>query len=268
MCQIIVNTPKYIFEETELKNSGKNNPDGFGIAYTDGKKLKVYKTMKLNTFINKYKEVRTQFPKSYILLHTRLATHGKKCVDNSHPFKVTKDICMAHNGVFSGFGSTDLSDTLDFINTILKPIDRANPNELNELLFNPSKNWFHTILSKAIGRSNKIAFLNSKNQIAIINATEGHFDKIGNWFSNYSHTYCASSHYNYYREDDDRFFDYDTYNRTFSRCKCGNKLVGYEKYLGECDNCFQSHSKQEKKLLLENTEFPKGNEVNPELFMD
>lgn len=268
MCQIIVNVPKYIFTEDELRNSGRNNPDGYGLAYTDGKKLKVYKTMKLNTFANKYREIRKEFPKSHILIHTRLATHGKKCVDNSHPFKVTKDICMAHNGIFSGFGSDNLSDTLDFINTILKPIDKANPDELNTLLFHPSRNWFHTILSKAIGRNNKIAFLNSLNQIAIINADEGHFDKNGNWFSNYSHTYCTHSYYkyNYYNDEVVR-----PYERQFTHCKCGSKLYGYEKYLGECDECFQKHSKQEKKLLLDNTDFhgiESVNEINPELFTD
>lgn len=255
-----MNTPKYIFTESELKNSGKNNPDGFGLAYTDGKKLRIYKTMKLNTFVNKYKEIRAKYPKSYILLHTRFATHGKTNIDNTHPFKVNKDICMAHNGVFSGFGSSDNSDTLDFIKTILKPIDKANPNELNELLFHPSKNWFHTILSKAIGTSNKIAFLNSSNQIAIINATEGHFDKFGNWFSNYSHTYCNVSHYSRYNDYYDDWYGYNDSGKVMTYCKCGQKLYGYEKYLGECDECFQKHSKTEQKLLINNTELP------PQLF--
>jgi hypothetical protein len=39
-------------------------------------------------------------------------------------------------------------------------------------------------------------------------------------------------------------------------------LVGYERYLGECDECFQKHSKREQKLLVDNTEFPGIESVN------
>lgn len=61
--------------------------------------------------------------KREIVAHFRFATHGAKSIANCHPWPVDKGSMLYHNGVISGFGSEELSDSGEFASVLgtLKP---------------------------------------------------------------------------------------------------------------------------------------------------
>ena len=137
-----------------LKASFENNPDGAGFSYSTGKKFITHKGLATyEDFNKKYKEVVKKLgddgiKKCIMAFHFRIGTHGSKDDKrHTHPFPVSskkeelealdyscRRIAM-HNGIFSEFGqsksciksedgSAPMSDTMDFIASIVAPIQR------------------------------------------------------------------------------------------------------------------------------------------------
>ena len=88
-----------------LLDMESRNTDGFGFAYTENKKLIVYKTK--NSLSDSLKKkgknnIFDFFPekrKGWAIFHLRAATHGNISVRNAHPF-VSTNYAWVHNGVF------------------------------------------------------------------------------------------------------------------------------------------------------------------------
>lgn len=113
MCVIAV-LPKHIaLSQKILKNCYENNPDGFGImALVDGK-MQIAKSMgNFDVFLTEYRN----FPQNVErALHFRWATHGALDEKNCHPFPVTPDLWLMHNGVINTCEVDDtFSDTWNF----------------------------------------------------------------------------------------------------------------------------------------------------------
>lgn len=98
-----------------------------------------------------------------LLVHFRLATHGKVQEGNCHPFPLTNDYqdmkllncecgcAIAHNGVFSGMPSSqEHSDTMKFVGGVL-----ASP----EIINNISSKSVKELIRGYCGFSSKLAFL-------------------------------------------------------------------------------------------------------------
>lgn len=172
MCIAILNTIEPIKNEY-IKNSWDNNEQGGGLLWTQDGALHSFKTYQYKTFLKKYKEIRKQ-TSGKIVLHFRIATSGFKSMDNLHPFLVNENLGFVHNGVLSGLGNKDFSDTYQF-NEMLKslPIDFLN---------NPTILAF---IEKYI-TSSKLIFLDSLDNATIVNEKLGHW--IGSdWYSNDSY---------------------------------------------------------------------------------
>jgi hypothetical protein len=182
MCILIHHPADASFSNELLYDFYKHNPDGFGIMYGDGNKIHVTKTMgTVEETIKLYRDIAEGHE---CVIHYRMRTHGDTDLDNCHPYRITDDLWMAHNGILSSGNPFDAkkSDTWHFIEYVIKPIAESNI----DLIFDET--WLDMIGS-LIGSSNKFAFCHSDGRIGIVNQDAGiHFG--GSWLSN---TYAWSA---------------------------------------------------------------------------
>ena len=184
MCIAILNTKKAgRLPSEQIKNSWDNNDMGSGLLWNENGKLSVFKTYKYDEYINKYNELRDNKKIGNIILHFRIATSGVFGEHNLHPFLLDKDLGFVHNGVISGLGNKDFSDTYEF-NDMLK---RFKHDFLNCEM---TKHF----ISEYIGYS-KLIFLDSNDRYTIINEDLGKWTD-NNWYSNDS--YKSYNNYVYY----------------------------------------------------------------------
>jgi len=208
MCIAILNK-KTKLSENSIYNSWQNNEMGGGLLYNQNGKLKVFKTYKYNDFLNEYNNLRNQKNVGAIVLHFRIATSGIDGIENIHPFKVNDNLGFVHNGVISGLGNVKHSDTFQF-NEILQGFKHDFIKCKTSKMF----------INEYIGTYNKLIFLDNLGYYTIINESAGHWDKLGNWYSNDSYkkvnTYVYAGNKKVYKTNyikDDHYLDeWDNFN--------------------------------------------------------
>lgn len=241
MC-IAIMKPKGIEISKEiLKTCSEANKDGCGYAYVKDKTIYIKKFMKFDDFYKSYKEDKDY---SNMLIHFRIATHGKVEVNNCHPFKLNDRMALIHNGVISGYGDREnKTDTKDFIDKVIGNISW-------KLWKNPS---YRELVGKAIGYS-KLVILDINDNTYIINENNGSWDE-GVWYSNNSYkpktyqcTIGSNDFYGWYKEkyNDAKpkklsSLDYtdEEDDMTIYKCnKCGKEFTEYS-LIGNpiCDTC-------------------------------
>lgn len=175
MCIAILNTKKAgRLPKSHIKHSWDNNDMGAGLLWSEKNKLKVFKTYEYDEYIDKYNELRDNQEIGNIVLHFRIATSGYKGEHNLHPFLVNENLGFVHNGVISGLGNKNFSDTYEF-NDMLKKFSH------NFLSCEMTKYF----IAEYIGYS-KLIFLNVDDKYTIINEEKGKWSD-GNWYSNDSY---------------------------------------------------------------------------------
>lgn len=114
-------------EKSILKNCWANNPDGAGIMWADRGVVRGRKGFMKQKQVMAELEPATAWVDYDLVIHFRWATHGLRDQTATHPFPLstdTKELTrttwqsrsgIAHNGVISGYGTKDLSDTQEFI---------------------------------------------------------------------------------------------------------------------------------------------------------
>jgi predicted glutamine amidotransferase len=179
MCIAIVNQPNSFLTKKQLKNAWDNNNHGAGIAYVDnGKVMTYHEGYNFDDFFEEYEFIR-ELTDTPILIHFRIATHGKG-KDMLHPHSVTEGrVSLIHNGVISGLGDHKVSDTREFAQILAK----FYPDNVDFIDHAGIRAMALTIL----GKSNKVAFLDWRGEVRILNDQLGHYDADGNWFSNDSY---------------------------------------------------------------------------------
>lgn len=183
MCILIHHPANVSFSDELLNDFYAHNSDGFGAMYSEGGKLVVVKTLGKPQEINAlYKDA---LKGRECIIHYRMKTHGDIDMENCHPYKVTDEIWMAHNGILSMGNPVDKSksDTWHFIKYILRPALEANP----ALIFDVD---YQLYLEDMIGGSNKFAFMHSSGKSVVLNYDAG-VEHEGAWLSN---TYAWSAH--------------------------------------------------------------------------
>jgi predicted glutamine amidotransferase len=183
MCIAIVNRTGTLPLET-FTASYKNNPDGIGIAFTDGDEVRTIRTMdKPEALHARYVEIRKANPHP-ILIHARIGTHGSKDLGNVHPFKVNNGTALIHNGIVDAPNyRPDRSDTwhlVDLLRMMHRPADLFDKTT-------PAHQWL-----KELAGYSKIALLNAQGETVIIGEEKGTWLD-GTWYSN--GTYKASCAY-------------------------------------------------------------------------
>lgn len=209
MCILIHHNTNTSFNEDHLLDFYTKNSDGFGAIVNRGDKVDIIK------HVGTFEDIKYLYDNEVhgyeSVIHFRMRTHGDIDLDNCHPYQVTEDIWMAHNGVLSTGNSKDVkkSDTWHYINDFLRPMLESNP----ELLQNPA---FQSLVADHIGPSNKFGFMDGKGRVTILNRKSGveHFNA---WLSN---TYAWSpARWGYYARhgyqgglwDDDFRYDYGSW---------------------------------------------------------
>lgn len=113
-------------------------------------------------------------------IHFRLATHGDKNEANCHPFSVTDEIAMIHNGILSidTSDAKEMSDTWHYVEYVLKPL----AEESRDFYSHGSIKF----LGEAAISGSKFVFLRADGDWDIWNQDDGHWQ--GDiWYSNRSY---------------------------------------------------------------------------------
>ena len=176
MCIAIYKPEGKLLSLATLKECYTSNPDGAGFMYAENKKLHIEKGFfSFQSFYDAFKKHESK----QAVIHFRIKTHGKIDTANCHPFAVNNSIGFVHNGVISGLGDSDFSDTVRFNETILRPLVNKWGNLA--LFQDPIVN----LLESRIGYS-KLVFLDRHGNHKIMNEGKGVWDD-GVWFSNTSY---------------------------------------------------------------------------------
>lgn len=180
MCIAILNNTETLSKDT-LNNSWNNNPEGAGLLWAVNGKVQTFKTYNRKELIKCYYSLRKEIA-TPIVLHFRIATSGHEKYTNLHPFKVNEQLAFVHNGILTGLGNKQHSDTYQF-NEKLQTLP-ANFIECATM---------RELIGKYIGTS-KLIFLTGDNTPHIVNEHLGTWDG-SNWFSNDSHKYDLDFYY-------------------------------------------------------------------------
>lgn len=142
MCIIVVKPENTQMPSMEtLRTCYQNNPDGAGYMIANGKAVKLRKGFMTWGDFEQAIEAEGDVSDMTVVMHFRIATHGKVQPSCCHPFPVVSDmeklestegidtLCAAHNGVIQGMETSDrVSDTMAYISSVLAPLRRAVPS--------------------------------------------------------------------------------------------------------------------------------------------
>jgi glutamine amidotransferase len=176
MCIAIYKPKDKVLSLATLKECYTSNPDGAGFMYAENKKLHIEKGFfSFQSFYDAFKKHETK----QAVIHFRIKTHGKIDTTNCHPFAVNNAIGFVHNGIISGFGDANHSDTIGFNQNILQPLVSKWGNLA--LFQDP----IIDLIEGRIGYS-KLVFLDRHGNHKIMNEHKGEWDD-GVWYSNNSY---------------------------------------------------------------------------------
>ena len=178
MC-IAITKPADTQPDWEAYRHGFNrNPDGWGFAVPDNGRVLIRKDL------SKFEDFRAEFEcftDRPALIHFRIKTSGEINKRNCHPFRLTDNLAMIHNGMLDIECSlrSDKSDTWHFVKQVLRPMAAADPRF--------AWNIGCTFLGEQFVGYNKVAFLDAAGEFAVWNKSAGVTEKDGHWYSNTSY---------------------------------------------------------------------------------
>lgn len=119
MCIIIIQPEGHVFSDEAIVDFYDRNPQGFGFMWTDKNGLHGVKELPSDEMeaIEAYHKHAAGVEG---IIHFRFATSGPTNLAMAHPFKISKDLLVMHNGVLPG-GDDHESDTAQFVREVLKP---------------------------------------------------------------------------------------------------------------------------------------------------
>lgn len=172
MCLAIYKPAGKEIPEHFLREGFRSNPHGAGFAFSENNTITIRKGyFSIGRFLENYIAV-CHLP---MLVHFRLATHGRQDRNNCHPFLIKSSrSAVVHNGIINIQSTQDLSDTGHFVKLVLEPIAKAG------MLNHPATKY---LVEQAVGSFNKIAVLNADGSHLIFNEDQGHWLD-GVWYSN------------------------------------------------------------------------------------
>lgn len=200
MCIIVIKKAGIKIPDT-LKTCWDNNPEGAGFMYADGKKVNIQKGfMKYKQFNKAIKRLEIDITAVPMVFHFRITTHGGTSQGNTHPFPISKDIKdlkklqnrvdvgVCHNGIISGYGKKTISDTMDYIQRQLAPMQKLQKNFYNNPLI-------IDIIDKAI--CSKMVFLDYKGNVKTIGnfITDGGVQYSNDSYSRARYTWIYNDEY-------------------------------------------------------------------------
>ena len=122
MCVAIFKPLGQRITRKDLNDAWDTNPDGGGFAYRESVNSDITIAKGYMSKKRWIKDILDLGADVEMLIHARIATHGKKDADNTHPFEIASGGCWIHNGIISGYPRDhQQSDTwlftLEFLDT-------------------------------------------------------------------------------------------------------------------------------------------------------
>lgn len=188
MCLLVVDknpSPESLpLTRREFDDASYRNPHGIGIGYYHHGKPVVHKYLgNARKLTSAYDQImgniraRRPDPKSGMILHFRLATHGHRDEYNCHPFISPHGAIIAHNGVFSGLRlHGGESDTRAWVRTIANPLLEADA-------LDGATGWLDDAIQAC---RSKVAILRPGCKPLILGQSLGHCRR-SVWMSNYGY---------------------------------------------------------------------------------
>jgi hypothetical protein len=177
MC-LIIHKPRHAQVPVDLlRSAAEHNPDGFGLM-AFGASSWVNVTRRRTTCFNALHRAYRSVGDQECVIHLRLRTRGGITAANTHPFRVTPDVYMVHNGTLDiECRVQGRSDSWHAAHDYLRPILRHNP----DLLHSPD---FQALLKTWIGPDNRLVFMDARRQRTVIVNREHGVEFQGLWLSN------------------------------------------------------------------------------------
>jgi hypothetical protein len=178
MCLAIYKPQNKKVIKHEMETAWESNDDGAGFAYPYKGKVLIEKGFM--TFDSFWNAIQPHMDKP-MAIHFRWSTHGLVDSTNCHPFAITDELAMIHNGVISGIDITDKdkSDTRTFVDDYIKPIHKGDKKFIYS-------DYGKRTLQACIGSGSKLVFIDKKANYVIVNEEAGEWQE-GIWYSNNSH---------------------------------------------------------------------------------
>ena len=176
MC-LIIHKPKDVRVHLDLLHSASQyNPHGYGLmALTGPQKINIHRHHCTN--FEELRRAYLQVANYECVIHLRLRTKGNISKTNTHPFRVTKSIYVAHNGTLNiHCRMPGRSDSWHIVNDYLTPLLRQKPKILHD-------EKFQQHLAAKIGPYNRLVFMDAQQKKTIINQQLG-VEYQGLWLSN------------------------------------------------------------------------------------
>lgn len=188
MCLAIYKPAGVKIPEDHLRNGWQANQNGAGFAYARDGRLHVRKGfMKLADLLAAWRKAEDYSA----ILHFRLATSGSRGPEMTHPFSVSDDLAMIHNGILSIQPTGNNSDTAEYVDKILAPMAKRD-----KYFFSRPDVQF---IGEAAIRGSKFVFLHKSGKCVIWNEDDGHW-RDGAWYSGHSYQgYQSVMGYRWYK---------------------------------------------------------------------
>lgn len=184
MCIAIYQSAGCRLPKEQMVQSWKSNPDGGGFAYfNENGDIIIEKDMELDGMMRKYERAIDRYAQtSPFAVHFRIATHGGVNIDNCHPFRVSEDTTLIHNGIIPVMfesKSDPRSDTRVFVEDYLP---RLPANWMDD-------DYLMDMVETFIGGSKLVILSRAGNLDAYIaNESHGHWSSDEKfWYSNHSY---------------------------------------------------------------------------------
>lgn len=182
MCLIIVQPKGHHFSDEELADFWAHSPDGFGYMYRDKSGVHGAKCVgSMGQIIEVYRKHAAGLA---CVLHFRMATHGEVSIAMAHPFAVSSELLVVHNGIIPGYGRGSESDTAAFVREELIPLVGTEADDLQD-------ERMQEYIAELAGMSNSLVFMDYKGRITKIGRRG--LEHGGCWYSN---TYAWTAPFN------------------------------------------------------------------------
>jgi glutamine amidotransferase len=172
MCVAIYIPAGATVAENILRGVFRRNDDGVGVAWSDGSKLDIWRTMNdINGVVSLVASLR-DYP---VLVHFRYATHGTVTMDNVHPFWLDerRRAVVAHNGVIQIGIANNESDTRSFVRNVLGQMKDGwwnNPTTVSQI--------------EKLTNGSRVVIMEDDGRPHFLNKLAGETSADNVWFSN------------------------------------------------------------------------------------
>lgn len=247
MCVIVIKPRGKSFPVSIMSECWAANPNGAGLMYASGGNLVIKKGfMKLKQLKTAWRDLADSLMDTDVIFHFRIATSGNVNAEMCHPFRVSDELALAHNGILPitvPIGSEE-SDTAIFAKWLAE-----HPLGI-DTDFETIEEW--------MGVGNKMAFLTPTGKVRLLNPAAWK-DHKGLVFSNLNWNWTPPKWYSkgwFYRDEElpddlpvESFHHPLDIESSLGQtcCVCSSHIEGEDVFMFDdfsplCPTCFQLQS--------------------------